>query len=245
MRNELPLISVVTVVRNGQKTLEQAINSVLNQSYPNVEYIIIDGGSTDGTLDIIKGYESRLRHWTSEPDSGIYDAMNKGIEICRGELIGIVNSDDWYEPNTVELIVNRYIDEGRKNGVYYGFLKLWKDEVEHSIRRFHHNFYNEHMIQHPTWFVSKSIYQKFGDFDRSYRVAGDFELFQRFIKSKVDFFPLDAVLSNFRIGGISTYRQDLINHEYLRLKYSLRLINRYQFLKQKTWLLIKQVLFNK
>src|ERR1700742_4639960 len=97
-----PLVSVVTVVYNGAKHLEQTINSVLNQSHKNVEYIIIDGGSTDGTLDIIKRYEDKIDYWQSERDGGIYFAMNKGVSLAKGELIGILNADDFYLLDTAK-----------------------------------------------------------------------------------------------------------------------------------------------
>jgi glycosyltransferase involved in cell wall biosynthesis len=233
-----PLISVITVVYNGAATLEQTMLSVISQTYNNIEYIIIDGGSTDGTIDIIKKYEKHLAYWVSEPDKGIYNAMNKGIGKCNGTLIGIVNSDDWYESNTVEIIVNKYRSENNAEGIYYGFLKIWKEGKEHAIRRFHHNFPKEHMIQHPTWFVAKSIYDKFGKFDDSYKIAGDFDLFQRMVKNNVRFIPIDAILSNFRIGGISSYREKLAIKEYLRLKYKLGWINKTAYIKGK----IKQLI---
>lgn len=90
-------ISIVTVSYNAAKTIEQTIKSVINQTYSNIEYIVIDGGSTDGTVDIIRKYEDRIAYWVSEPDGGIFDAMNKGIKVATGEVVGIINSDDWYE----------------------------------------------------------------------------------------------------------------------------------------------------
>jgi len=106
-----PLVSIVTVVYNGEKYLEQTIRSVINQRYDNIEYIIIDGGSTDGTLDIVEKHEKMIDYWISEPDEGIFDAMNKGIKICRGELIGLINADDYYAPNAIERVVSCYLKE--------------------------------------------------------------------------------------------------------------------------------------
>ena len=100
--NNSPLISIITVSYNAVKTIEDTITSVLNQTYSNIEYIIIDGASTDGTLEVIKKYQDDISIIVSEPDKGIYDAMNKGIERANGELIGIINADDWYEANAVE-----------------------------------------------------------------------------------------------------------------------------------------------
>ncbi|HKC67578.1 MAG TPA: glycosyltransferase family 2 protein, partial [Bacteroidia bacterium] len=113
-----PLVSVITVVYNGAKHLEQTINSVLDQEYKNVEYIIIDGGSADGTIDIIKRYEDKVDYWQSERDGGIYFAMNKGISLAKGELIGILNADDFYLPDTVRKVVDA--DKFAKADIYYG-----------------------------------------------------------------------------------------------------------------------------
>ena len=94
----LPLVTIITVVFNGEKYLQQTIQSVINQTYDNVEYVVIDGGSTDGTVDIIRKYEDKIDYWVSEPDQGIYDAMNKGIQLAGGEIVGLINSDDCYHP---------------------------------------------------------------------------------------------------------------------------------------------------
>lgn len=115
--NKAPLISIITVVYNGEKYLEQTIQSVINQTYKNIEYIVIDGGSTDGTLDIIKKYEEHISYWVSESDKGLYDAMNKGIGVAKGELIGMINSDDWYELEAVEIMAEAYKNNPTK--VYF------------------------------------------------------------------------------------------------------------------------------
>ncbi len=106
-----PLVSIITVVRNEEKWLEQAILSVLNQSYDNIEYIIIDGVSTDGTLDIIRKYEDRITYWMSEPDSGIFDAMNKAIVLTKGKIVKLLNADDWLEPNSTKIAVKYFRDQ--------------------------------------------------------------------------------------------------------------------------------------
>jgi glycosyltransferase involved in cell wall biosynthesis len=237
MIQDSPLVSIVTVVYNGVKTIEQTILSVLNQSYLNIEYLIIDGGSTDGTLDIVKQYQNRLAYWISEPDRGIYHAMNKGLKCCKGELIGIINSDDWYEPNACERVVEEYKKQNRAEGVYYGYLRVWKDNSEYSVRRHHHTFHKDQMIQHPTWFVSKTIYEKHGVFNDQFRIAGDFDLFQRFILQSVDFYPLDCILSNFRMGGISVRGKRLAAKEYLNIRYTYHWITsaQYRFKKMLLW----------
>ncbi len=106
--NNRPKVSIITVVYNGIAHLEQTIQSVLNQTYDNVEYIIIDGGSTDGTVELIKKYEESIAYWVSESDGGIYDAMNKGISNATGEIVGLINADDWYETGTIEKVVETF-----------------------------------------------------------------------------------------------------------------------------------------
>src|SRR5439155_13950516 len=102
---QTPLVSIITIVYNREAYLEQAINSVLQQSYPNIEYIVIDGGSTDNSVSIIKKYASKIQYWVSEPDNGIADAFNKGLMKANGNIIGFINADDWYEPIAVEKAV--------------------------------------------------------------------------------------------------------------------------------------------
>ena len=134
--NNSPLISIITVVYNGSKTLKQTIDSVLSQNYKNIEYIVIDGGSNDGTLDIIKKYESHINYWISEPDKGLYDAMNKGISAAKGVLIGMINSDDWYELNAVELIVKAYIENPSKLIFHGDRFDILEDGTK-KVKNFH------------------------------------------------------------------------------------------------------------
>ena len=127
-----PLVSIITVVFNGERFIEKTINSVISQTYKNIEYIIIDGGSTDKTLDIIRQYEDRIDYWISEPDNGIYNAMNKGIKLSRGKLIGLINSDDWYMENAVETVVARYLaNSDRANIIISG--SIYRTDREENI----------------------------------------------------------------------------------------------------------------
>ena len=120
------LISVITVSYNAVSTIEQTILSVINQTYSNIEYIIIDGGSTDGTIDIIRRYEDKIAYWVSEPDRGIYDAMNKGASKANGEYIAFLNSDDWYELDAVSIIA-QFADG--KTDLISGIIKLYKNNI--------------------------------------------------------------------------------------------------------------------
>lgn len=125
-----PLISVITVSYNAVTTIEQTILSVINQTYSNIEYIIIDGGSTDGTVDIIRKYADRIAYWVSEPDKGIYDAMNKGTKKANGEYIAFLNSDDWYELDAVSIIA-QFADG--KNDLISGIIKLYKNDLFYML----------------------------------------------------------------------------------------------------------------
>lgn len=211
-----PVISIVTVVYNGGKHLEQTINSVLNQSYDNIEYIIIDGGSTDNTLDIIKKYDSRIDYWISEPDSGIYNAMNKGSILCHGEYIAFMNSDDWYNDYAVKIIVdtiNHYnvdyiagsvnIYEGNViSRVFAPDIKLYKDEMP---------------IPHPGLFIKKKHLLN-NEFDESYKVIADYDLIIKLIKKNLTYTFIDSILANFRVGGISS--ESNYDKEIFRLTYN-------------------------
>lgn len=217
---DLPVISIITVVYNAAKTLEQTMSSVLNQGYHNKEYIVIDGGSTDGSVEIIQKYASQLAYWVSEPDKGMYDAMNKGIARTNGELIGILNADDWYEPEILNEVAQRYL-ETDKNQVIHGVLRFFKnDEIYYiagnSIRRIRYE-----MIHHPTCFVPKKHYETFGCFDLNYKYSSDYDLIMRLIKNGVAFNFMEKIMVNFRLGGASSNWQADVEMWRVRLKYSL------------------------
>lgn len=199
-----PLISIITPCYNSISTISQTIESVLNQSYSNIEYIIVDGQSTDGTLDIIKKYlpisQNRIRY-VSEADDGIYDAMNKGISMANGELIGIINSDDWYEQDAIKIVVDAYILHGP--AVYHGMLRIFQNDEESSVVITNHHFLANRMIQHPTCIVPKLYYSQYGLFNKYYMYAADYEFMIRLQKSGARFIPLYKILANFREGGAS------------------------------------------
>ncbi len=201
-----PLVTILTPCFNSAKTIEKTLECIEKQTYANMEYIIIDGGSTDDTLDIINRHRDRLPRrflLISEKDDGIYDAMNKGIKLASGEMIGIVNSDDWYEPDTVEQVVKHYHQE--KYQVIYGMQRTYMDGREKATFIYSHEFLPEQMITHPTCFVTKAAYDDFGAFDLRYRSSADLELMLRFYDTKkVIFTPVMRVLSNFQLGGMSS-----------------------------------------
>ncbi len=199
-------VSIITVCFNSEKTIRRTIESVLYQTYPNIEYIIVDGKSTDGTVDIVKEYlpafQKRLRY-VSERDKGIYDAMNKGIRLSAGDVIGIINSDDFYEPDAVENIV-KYADRGSCQ-VLYGYCNWFYRNCLIETLRNSHLCLDRKMIPHPSCFVTRKTYSRFGLFVTFFQIASDYELMLRFWKSgQVMFTQIPAVLANFEEGGIST-----------------------------------------
>lgn len=195
-------VSIITVCYNSEKTIKDTMESVLNQTYNNIEYIIIDGKSKDNTIEIIKSYEEKFKEkgiiykWVSEQDKGIYDAMNKGIKMCNGDLIGVINSDDWYELDAVEKIVNNYSEED----VIYGTLRIIKDEKEYGISTYNYEFLGEIMIPFPTCFVKKDVYIE-KKYDVNHRYAADHDFMISIYKTGKKFKRIEKVIANFRLGG--------------------------------------------
>jgi glycosyltransferase involved in cell wall biosynthesis len=200
------LVSIITVVYNGEKTLEQTIQSVINQTYQNIEYIIIDGGSTDGTLDIIKKYEAHLSFWVSEPDKGLYDAMNKGIGIAKGELIGMINSDDWYELNAVELMANAYQANPNKT-IFHADRYDIDENGNKSIRKFHPSAfrfkYYGMTYNHPSMFITKTEYENH-IYSIQLRALSDYQfVLEAYLRDKNIFYYINKPIVNYRLDGIS------------------------------------------
>lgn len=195
-------VSVLTPCYNSESTIEQTLISIENQTYKNIEYIIIDGGSVDRTLALIEEHRNKLPQRitiVSEKDHGIYDAMNKGICLAKGQLIGIVNSDDWYEKDTIEQAVRHY--QNHSYEVVYGMQRNYFKNKEKSIFIYHHDFLSEQMITHSTCFVTKQAYDRFGLFDTKYHSAADYDLMLRFWESQqVVFYSCNAGDVQFSIG---------------------------------------------
>lgn len=195
-------VSVITVVSNGVAYIEKAIQSILAQTYNDIEYIIVDNQSTDGTLQVIEKYKNQIII-VSEADEGIYHAMNKGIALASGELIGILNSDDWYETEAVQLMVDAFL-ENPTHSVFHGLLKC-VDPLGNmtKITGHQYEFLRHGMIEHPTCFVHRRVYEKVL-FDTKYRAAGDYDFMLRVLAHNFTFFFVNQLIANFRSGGIST-----------------------------------------
>lgn len=201
--SENPLVSVITVVFNGEKHLEQAILSVLSQTYGNVEYIIIDGGSSDGTLDIIRKHEDRIDRWVSEPDEGIYDAMNKGIALASGEIIGMLNSDDWYTPDALDEVAKSYSRSPDKRIVILGKWNAIFEDLGMAISVAPSTEFHKLRLCHQAMFIPKKAYELFGTYDLTYRYSADLDMALRLYVNKVKFLFLDMNVVNFRTSGAS------------------------------------------
>lgn len=218
-------ISIITVVRNSAATIRECVESVLNQNYP-IEYLIVDGGSTDGTLDIINEYASKIKRIISEPDNGIYDAINKGIGIASGDIIGIIHSDDFYENNEVIPAVINEFELKKVDSVFADLVYVKRIDPKKIIRYYNSSSFNPDkfaygwMPAHPTFFVRRKFYEKYGLFKTDYTIAADFELLVRFLgKNKLSYSYLPKVIIRMRNGGISTssFKSNwILNREILR-----------------------------
>lgn len=219
------LISVITPCFNSEATITQTIESMLRQTWGNYEYILIDGGSTDQTVSIIQSYLPRFggrMRYISEKDRGIYDAMNKGIRMAKGSLIGIVNSDDYYEPDCLQSVAEAY-DPEKKYSILYGEVRFVNQQGEELYRQMnHHRNIREMMILHPASFVSAEIYRDFFLYDTQYRYSADLDFLLKASDIKeISFTPIYKILTNFRVGGASYSRKAIMETYKIRYKYGL------------------------
>lgn len=205
--NQFPLVSIVTIVYNGEKFLQQTIDSVHKQTYDNIEYILVDGGSTDGTLDIIKENEKKISNWISEPDEGVYDAMNKGIKMSTGEIVGIINSDDWYDKHTVEIVVEEFIKHRHKTIFHGDRYDVYNNGEKKLIRFNKSNFRFKYFCMtysHPSMFISKSVYQQ-NLYNVNLKVYSDYQLvLKEFLRNPEKLHYIPKPLAYFRLGGVSS-----------------------------------------
>lgn len=201
-------VSIITVVYNGVDTIEQCVQSVLSQEYPHIEYIIIDGNSADGTLDILKHYGKKIDKCISEDDGGIYDAMNKGIAHASGEVIGILNADDFYSSNSILSKVVDVFKNDQCDGLYADLVYVNRKNTDKVVRYWKagepKSFLSGWHPPHPTFFVRKSVYEQHGLYNTSLKIAADFEMMLRLIeKDKIKLSYIDEVIVKMRTGGAS------------------------------------------
>lgn len=201
-----PLVSIVTVALNEEEYIRKTIESVLQQTYEPIEYIVIDGGSTDNTVSILREYDDAIDYWYSGPDKGISDAFNMGIRNAEGKYIGLMNAGDWYELDAVAKIVEAF-SRSPEPGVVCGALQFWdgdrKEYVCESVPRL---LEKDMTVTHPTCFVRTDLYDRFGLYEDEYKYAMDYKLLLRLKVNGIDFVALPSVLANMRHAGISEMR---------------------------------------
>ena len=208
-------ISIITTSYNSAGTLRDTMESVLRQGYTDYEYIVVDGASKDGTVDIIREYEPRFEgrmRWVSEPDHGIYDAMNKGVAMATGDVVGLLNSDDFYTSDDILSTVAREFATPEAPDAVYGDVHYVDEKDITKVVRYYssRNFTRKHMRMgympaHPSFYVRRECYEKYGSFDISFRVAADFENLLRLIyinKIRIHYIEKDFVAM--RMGGASS-----------------------------------------
>lgn len=199
---QFPRISVITITYNSAATIEETIRSVTMQDYPDLEYVIIDGGSTDGTLDVVQKYKDRIQVVVSEPDKGISDAFNKGVDRATGEIIGIINSDDILLPGALQEVAKNYDPQV---DVYSGMILFWNEETNETFPSYPDVAFDtlklQYNVAHPARFVRKDAYQRFGLYRVDLRYMMDIELLCRFYKQGAKFLLIEKSLAKFRMGG--------------------------------------------
>jgi glycosyltransferase involved in cell wall biosynthesis len=206
-----PLLTVITVVFNGAATLEHTIRSVIEQSYGNVEHIIIDGGSTDATLDILHKYEDHIDYWLSEKDAGIYDAMNKGIALAKGDYIGMLNADDYFADASVLENIAAQLKASNADAVFSCLDIVDPANQNRVLRKYRVSSFTPFLLRigvmppHPTFYCKKSCYEKAGPYRTDYRIAADFEMLARLLlKYRITWKFMDETTVKMRSGGLSS-----------------------------------------
>lgn len=207
-------ISLITVTYNAGDVLRCAIESALHQTYSNLEYIIVDGASKDNTLDIIRAYEPQFQgrmRWISEPDRGLYDAMNKGIRMATGDVVGILNSDDFFTSNDVLEKVADSFTGNDVDAVYGDIHFVRSDDLNRCVRYYSSRIFRRGLMRlgfipaHPSFYCRRECFEKYGCYKTDYKIAADFDLLLRFIyvhRIRIKYLPVDMV--TMRLGGAST-----------------------------------------
>ena len=203
-------ISIITVCFNSEKTIERTINSVLSQNYANIEYIVVDGDSKDSTVQIVEKYQNSIQKFVSEKDEGIYDAINKGISLSTGDIVGILNSDDIFSnQNVISDVAKVFIEKPQLNSII-GNIAFINDK-EKIVRVYNskkwrlNSFEYGFMPPHPSFYCKRELFQKFGGYKKDYIIAADYELLIRFLKiHQISFYQLNTIMVYMNLGGVST-----------------------------------------
>ena len=210
MINNKIKISIITVSCNSAETIRDTIESIIRQDYNNIEYIIIDAGSKDGTLDIIKEYKEHISYFISEADNGIYDGMNKGIAAATGDIVGILNSDDFYPNSFVISNVARTFEKRGCDAVYGDLVYVKQNDTSKITRYWQAGEYstarikNGWMLPHPTFFVKKEMYERYGYYNTDLKSAADYEMILKLLyKRNINVFYIPMILVKMRTGGAS------------------------------------------
>ena len=218
-------ISIITVVFNGEKTIRDTIESILNQTYKDIEYIIIDGNSNDGTMNIVNEFKDNISTIISEKDEGLYDAINKGISLATGDVIGLLHSDDFYTDNfAIQRVVDAFQREERDT-VFADLIYIKNNDFNKVLRYYSAKKFSREKLKyglmppHPTFFVKKEIYEKYGLYKTNYKIAADYEMFFRlFARYNVSYSYIHFPIVKMRTGGLSSggiLNKILINKEVL------------------------------
>ena len=230
-----PKLSIITPCLNAKKTIRDTIESVLQQGLDDIEYIIIDGGSNDGTLDIINEYADTIDVIVSEPDRGISDAFNKGVTLAKGDYIGIVNADDYYEPNALEAILSTALEHHRPDIIHGSLRYVTPEEGEYVEHPNMEHIWRYMSAFHPTMFIHRTAYESIGMYRLDFHYAMDSEWVHRALSNGLTFAQSQQVISNMRLGGVShkNMRQSLLEFRrsvILHRKY--RFLSSYCFIRQ-------------
>lgn len=205
-------VSIITICYNSEKTIRHTIESVLSQDYPDVEYIVIDGCSNDNTIKIVNEYRNKIAKVVCEPDQGIYDAMNKGVANATGDIVGILNSDDFFENSFVISDVLKQFADNPSASLVFGDVVYVESSNIDRIKRFYSSVNFKAwklrfgwMPPHPATFIKKAVYERVGIYSIDYKISSDYEYFVRMLLiHKLSYSRVDKVLVRMRVGGVST-----------------------------------------
>jgi glycosyltransferase len=204
-------ISIITATFNSISSIQDTFNSIDSQDYENIEWIVIDGASIDGTVDFLKSIEHKISKWVSEKDNGIYDALNKGLKLATGEVIGFLHSDDVFANEKIISNIAKLFQEEQIGGVYGDLEYISQNENKNVIRKWKSNRYDSNEINkgwmppHPTLFLKRDIYEKFGNFDEKMKISADYDFILRIMKSpEIYYHYFPSVITKMKMGGASS-----------------------------------------